>query len=313
MISLVLVLSPGFGQSLSEVLDRMEPELFLPGIVTTGDFEYGSSLSKDEKTFAFVKSIEGFQRSVLVHIQRGENGWQELQVFPFSGEWHDTNPYFHEPSRRFYFTSGRPSGVDGVSGSNLWFLPLDSLFIAQPKLLPGFNDQYSVIYPTVDEDLNVRFCAGRPGGLGGLDLYISTFQNNQYQAPQPLSAFNTSMSDADPELSPDGQLLAYTSQREGGLGHYDLYIAVKQENGQWSEPINMGPKINSPYMDSDPIFSKDGARLFYSSGKVMPMRKRPEKITTYEQLQSTLDSPDNGLMNIYVVDIQALKEFLDQK
>lgn len=313
MMSLALTLSPGYGQSLSEVLDRLEPELFLPGIVSTGDFEYGSSLSKDEKTFAFVKSIEGFQRSVLVYTQQAENGWEEPQLFPFSGEWHDTNHYFHEPSERFYFTSRRPSGVEGVSGSNLWFVPLDSLFTAQPKLLPGFNDEYSVIYPTVDQDMNVRFCAGRPGGLGGLDLYISTFRNNQYQTPQPLSVFNTTRSDADPELSPDGQLLAYTSQREGGLGHYDLYIAIRQENGDWSQPVNLGPKINSPYMDSDPIFSKDGTRLFFSSRKVIPMGKWPEKNTSYEALQSSLHSPDNGLMNIYVVDIKELKKVLGQK
>ena len=313
MTCLVFASNPCHSQRVKEVLEKLEPELFLPGIVSTGDFEYGSSLSADEKTFAFVKSIDGFQRSVLVYTQHDQNGWQEPKVFPFSGEWHDTNPYFHELSRRFYFTSRRPSGVEGISGSNLWYVPIDSLFTAQPKLLAGFNDEHSVIYPTIDSDLNIRFCAGRPGGLGGLDLYISTFHNNQYQAPQPIASLNTSRSDADPELSPDGKLLVYTSQREGGFGHYDLYASVKQENGEWSEPVNLGPKINSAYMDSDPIFSKDGTRLYYSSRKVMPQMKRPEKITSYEALQSTLHSPDNGLMNIYVVNIEALKEYLLKK
>ena len=39
----------------------------------------------------------------------------------------------------------------------------------------------------------------------------------------------------------------------------------KIENNKWSEPVNMGPTINSSYDEISPFFQPDGVTLFYSS------------------------------------------------
>ena len=106
-------------QTLEEVLVNLKPKLVAPGVISTGDFEYGSSLSEDGKTFAFVKAIRGFERSVLVYSSLENNQWSSPEIFPFSGKWHDTNPYFIG-NDTLYFTSRRPVKDETINGSNLW-------------------------------------------------------------------------------------------------------------------------------------------------------------------------------------------------
>lgn len=66
-----------------------------------------------------------------------------------------------------------------------------------------------------------------------------------------------------PSLSPDGQRLYFSSDRPGGQGGYDLWYVDRQGEG-WSEPVNMGPTVNSEGNEVFP-FSHIGGFLFYSS------------------------------------------------
>ena len=73
--------------------------------------------------------------------------------------------------------------------------------------------------------------------------------------------------DSYPRLSPDGQLLFFSSsERAGGLGGEDIYYA-KKVNGRWSRPRNLGPTVNSGRNDSFPAFSPDGRYFFFSSDR----------------------------------------------
>lgn len=310
LVVMLIVSYPSNAQNdIEELLDRLKPELFEPGIISTGEFEYGSSLSEDENTFAFVKAIRGFERSVLVYSNKENGKWSRPEVFPFSGKWHDTNPYF-QGNDTLYFTSRRPTDEEGVTGSNLWVsVRIDGQF-QEPELLKSFNDQHSVIYPTIDSQKSVWFSSVRPGGKGGLDLFVSKWGGESYLEPEAIDYLNTSGHDADPEISPDGNMLVFTSTREGGLGHFDLYLCLKNSDGSWSNPINLGKSVNSPYMDSDPIFSKDGKYLFFSSDRIEITDHYDPPITSYEQLTQKVNGIDNGLMNIYVMDVSLLLEYV---
>ena len=51
--------------------------------------------------------------------------------------------------------------------------------------------------------------------------------------------------------------LVFASNRKGGYGGYDLYYS-QLENGEWSEPINFGPDINTEYDEYRPILIEEG-------------------------------------------------------
>jgi hypothetical protein len=66
-------------------------------------------------------------------------------------------------------------------------------------------------------------------------------------------------------FSRDGQTLFFTSNREGGYGGLDIYRSERMGNGNWGEPVNLGPVINSPFNEEAPWISNDGRTLCFIS------------------------------------------------
>ena len=80
-----------------------------------------------------------------------------------------------------------------------------------------------------------------------------------------LLPFNLELySTAHPALSPDNKKLYFASDREEGYGLSDLYVVDIKEDGSFSEPRNLGDKINTAGRDTFPFVAKDGT-LYYSS------------------------------------------------
>ncbi|OYT16245.1 MAG: hypothetical protein B7C24_08755 [Bacteroidetes bacterium 4572_77] len=71
--------------------------------------------------------------------------------------------------------------------------------------------------------------------------------------------------ESQPTVTSDGNTIYFVSNREGGLGGYDIYQIDKQEDGQWSEPKNMGAPINSPGHEKSPFIHTDSQTLYFSS------------------------------------------------
>jgi hypothetical protein len=68
---------------------------------------------------------------------------------------------------------------------------------------------------------------------------------------------------AFPSLSTDGELLFFASRAPGGFGGYDIYVSTKQ-GASWSEPKNLGAKINTSENEVFPFYHSSG-RLYFSS------------------------------------------------
>ena len=76
---------------------------------------------------------------------------------------------------------------------------------------------------------------------------------------------NTRGNEGAISVSPDGQLLFFAAcQRPDGYGSCDIYWSWKRGN-RWSDPMNLGPIVNSATWDSQPSFSSDGKTLYFAS------------------------------------------------
>lgn len=71
--------------------------------------------------------------------------------------------------------------------------------------------------------------------------------------------------DVHPMLSSDGNTMFFVSDRAGGEGRLDLWYATNYGEGEWSEPINLGERINTPFDDISPMLSNDGNTLYFAS------------------------------------------------
>ncbi|HVH68783.1 MAG TPA: hypothetical protein VM716_13020 [Gemmatimonadales bacterium] len=79
---------------------------------------------------------------------------------------------------------------------------------------------------------------------------------------------NSASTDNAPALSPDGLSLYFASNRPGGVGNADLWVSHRASpDSPWEIPVNLGPGINSPGIESGPCLSPDGRLLFFQSDR----------------------------------------------
>jgi len=71
-----------------------------------------------------------------------------------------------------------------------------------------------------------------------------------------------------PAISADGLVLVFSSDRPGGYGGQDLWVTRRSTtDGPWSEPVNLGPKINTGKWEVEPEISPDGRSFLFTSNR----------------------------------------------
>ena len=82
------------------------------------------------------------------------------------------------------------------------------------------------------------------------------------------STVNSSYDEYEPSISADGLSLFFQSDRPGGIGSTDLYMATRERTSDaWQTITNLGPKVNSSYEESAPSISADGLELYFVSDR----------------------------------------------
>ena len=97
------------------------------------------------------------------------------------------------------------------------------------------------------------------------DIYESHLEGDAWSAPQKLKGdVNTKYWEGSCSVTADGKYLYFSSERKGGLGGRDIYIA-ENVDGAWKNVQNLGDKINTTDDDDAPFIHPDGLTLFFSS------------------------------------------------
>ncbi|HBS86118.1 MAG: hypothetical protein A2W91_07835 [Bacteroidetes bacterium GWF2_38_335] len=98
------------------------------------------------------------------------------------------------------------------------------------------------------------------------DLYTGIIINGEVKYMVPFNnKINSAYSELSMSMTADGQDIYFSSDRPGGLGGYDIYTITKDEHGNWSEPKNLGPTINTETDDIAPFIHPDKQTLYFSS------------------------------------------------
>jgi outer membrane protein OmpA-like peptidoglycan-associated protein len=183
--------------------------------------------------------------------------------------------------KRLYPFTGEPY-------SDLYIVKVesDSIFgeperLGKKRINTKANDGSPCIDPT-GTILYYTICGeGRIGKKWGCQIYMSEYNNERksWSKFKKVPDVNTTrkqmvnsrgkekkvaVQDMQPCLSPDGQIMYFVSDREGGFGGKDLWFATKNGD-KWSTPVNCGPKVNTEFDEIFPYIGADGKALYFSS------------------------------------------------
>lgn len=124
-------------------------------------------------------------------------------------------------------------------------------------------------HPTLSADgRTLYFASDMKGSFGGLDVWMSNYEDNSWTYPINLGTdINTEKDDAWPFIHPDGDLY-FSSKGHPGFGGYDIFRTRPLGNGvDWLPIENLGNPFNSSFSDVSFIMSDDQTQGFLSSNR----------------------------------------------
>ncbi len=160
--------------------------------------------------------------------------------------------------------------------------PIETVF---DQAAPHFVNPGTVIFPS-----------RRPGGYGGLDLYITTLAQGRWSTPENLGpTVNSPYDETTPFLARDGRTLYFSSNRsDKSIGGYDVFKSVYfSEHNLWTVPQNLGLPVNSAADDTHFRLTNDGFSALLTSSRKDGMGERDLYIAYYQNLFRELEPPAN--------------------
>ncbi len=150
-----------------------------------------------------------------------------------------------------YKPDGKQKGM-GMSLSRRtskgWSIPEDV------KMRQFYNQSFFNEYFLSNDGKVILLAVKRKDGLGSRDLYVSFAEGNGiWTAPRNLGPdVNTPGTELSPFLAADGKTMYFSSNGHPGYGKNDIFMTKRLDETwtSWSEPVNLGPPINSAGTDA---------------------------------------------------------------
>lgn len=205
-----------------------------------------------------------------------ESGWSKPVALRFlnSGA-EERTPFLLDDGKTLLFASTREGGRGGfdlyrtVRSAEGWSRP--------ENLGTMVNSEDDELAPFFDSTANIfLFASDREGGAGGLDLYRLRavwpeeaglfWPPSEALPPENLAHLNSPADDRDPAWAPTGTV-TFASDRDDGLGGFDLYRGGLEATGDAALPINLDAPINSAYDERATSVTAEGFALRYATNR----------------------------------------------
>ncbi len=190
----------------------------------------------------------------------------------------DKGPVLANNDKTIVFTSRRPGGDKSMKDTEGDFGYYDDVYESywsdekqtwlQSDLIRGpiNSEGYDACCSISDDGMTMFIYRNDPSAARGGEIFMSKkATSGKWRKPEILlKPINTSYYEDAACLSPDGNLLYFISERPGGLGRGDIWVAKKSGEG-WADPINLGAPVNSEHDENGLYLHSDGKTLFFCS------------------------------------------------
>ncbi|MGL4347580.1 MAG: OmpA family protein [Chitinophagaceae bacterium] len=169
-----------------------------------------------------------------------------------------------------------------IDENNLYFtrnnLQKENIFVAQKKGNNIYKNPQQLVFrnPLSNEgsssismdgkSMVITFC--QVAVRNGCNIYISRLTAEGWTKPESIgNEINSNFWESQPSLSPDKQQLYFVSNRPGGYGGKDIYVASLLSNGKYGKVKNLGKTINTPGDEQMPYMHADNETFYFTSNE----------------------------------------------
>jgi hypothetical protein len=232
-----------------------------------GNDLWSPKLSSDGLSLYFAVTVPGFAEQIGV-ATRPDRGspfglGQSLEGVNLNGE---GTPFVSLDGLSLYFYSSRSGGA---GSRDLYIATRGSSSGAFGNVTPlsSLNTPELDHHPWLSPDqLTIYFASGPANGN---DIFRATrsSQSDDFGPPQLVSELSSSSDEGGVTVSSDGLQVVLTSNRPGGPGGRDLYIATRASQSDAFSTPQLLDALDSAENDIDPAFSPDGRELYFVSNR----------------------------------------------
>ncbi|MFC2086202.1 OmpA family protein [Bacteroidota bacterium] len=177
----------------------------------------------------------------------------------------DYIPVVTPDGKRLYFVGSERPG--GMGGEDIWFSDknADGSW-KSPELFNQLNtDSHEGLF-SISADNNIAIVFGNyEGSFGGGDLFYSVKTEDGWTMPCNLGGdINTGEWESQANFTADGKTMLFCNDINDSGGGSDIYVTELTVDG-WTEPVNLGPTINTSKRDYAPFLASDMKTLYFQS------------------------------------------------
>ncbi|MBN1669723.1 MAG: PD40 domain-containing protein [Kiritimatiellae bacterium] len=255
------------------------------------------TLSADGRTLVFARREDGSNADLAVsRLRRG--AWTRPKPLEnVNGPYDDRTPELSRDGEYLFFASNRPGGEGGY---DIWLSRWDGAEWTEPVVLgksvntahnergPAFSAEGDRLYfssdrpapePARAQGADRQPRAPPPGAEPNDDIFVAAakvvvdVKPGETLAPVPrfwlaerVPSLNSPRQDRDVSVTTRGNVLYFSSDRDGGFGGFDLYRS-QLIGGALTAPENVGAPVNTPANETDPVLAMEGLSLLFSSDR----------------------------------------------
>lgn len=239
------------------------PKIFAPQFICLDKrFESRGAFSPDGKAFYFTIPNSNFTSQKIFFTEYSNGEWSKTDTASFSKKFNNHEPFFSYDGQKLYFSSDR----DKDTLHNLRDLYVmekhDGIWSEPSRLHSPVNSEYSELFFDQSKNGNFYFTSNRPGGVGEWDIYFVKNDGDAFGKLENIGKPINYIYAWDPCIAPDESYLIFGAGREDGYGESDIYISFRKDD-TWTEPLNLGNKINTKANEFGPFLSPDSKYLFF--------------------------------------------------
>jgi hypothetical protein len=298
------------GDYFGQILPGDSARLFAPGIICTGMDERDLAVTPDGNEIFFCREAGNFRYVTIFYSRRSDNVWSAPEVFEHCTDpaYKYVEPHISPDGTTLYFISTMPADSASEGNEDIWVCEKNDgkwsgprnagapVNTASKEFFPSVTIDGTVYYTHLDTVAKEEF------------IYRSRLVNGVYQQPEKLGPnVNIGRARYNAFVAPDESYIIIPAYgMPDSYGATDYYISFRDSLDNWSQPMNMGPAINTSFSrEWSASVSTDGKYLFFMSDRMG--KANLTKLST-ETLHEFHNSPQNGNTDIYWISTAVIEK-----